>query len=205
MEWQRDYGVGIGGVEVHVFLVTIGHEKVIAFPPGRQRGQATGVKIEPYFFSGTKNRKAVISLSEQRQHVTIAGVVACLMGIGTGGADVVVNKLDVTRQALRHLPGIAVIVELRPHQRDWSNVRWHAAVIGTVEQHLVPVDLQISGDADTPRAYWQARSARPPWCAAGPPGNPCHRARAASARSGLAPPHTEPPDGFPTGGRHTFH
>ena len=46
--WTR---VGLGGVEVHIFFVAIGHEEVIPHPSFGQRRKLRRIEVESHFIA----------------------------------------------------------------------------------------------------------------------------------------------------------
>src|SRR5262249_38994815 len=65
VEGQRIHEVAIGGVEIHIFLVTIDKEEVVALPAGWQQRQPRRIKLELQFISAAEDHQTVVDVDQQ--------------------------------------------------------------------------------------------------------------------------------------------
>src|SRR5579862_5136394 len=107
-EWQRFDGESVSRVEVHIFLVAVHEEEVIACPAGRQRWKFRRIEFQRDFVAGAEDDELVIERSEQRKNITIPGVVARLPREGARRTDLLVYILHVATRLAFDLTGVAI-------------------------------------------------------------------------------------------------
>src|SRR5450631_1174420 len=150
-EWQRVHRIAAVGVEVHIFFVSVGNKEIIAYPAARQGGQLRRIEIERNFIARPEDGKFVVDRFEQRPHIAVTRVSASRTRVRAGGAGLFVNVLHVARRPVFNLQRESVEIQFSARQR-YQRQAGALILAGAVDQNVIPVDLQVSGNANAPRA-----------------------------------------------------
>src|SRR5271154_1161224 len=98
----------------------------------------------------------VVNRGEQRSHVAVAGIRTALADEWAGRAGLVIMVGQVARSRTVNLARIAAEAEGGRRERHLSLSYQIRAVVFIRDQNLVPIDLQICGDADACDAGWHS-------------------------------------------------
>src|ERR1017187_3692891 len=107
-EWQRRYEVAFGGVEVHVLLIAVSGEEVIAHPALGQRRQMYRIEGEANLVAGSKHDQLVVQRCQQGQHVAVARVGSRRTRVGPGRARLFIDVLHIAWRRAFDLQGKSV-------------------------------------------------------------------------------------------------
>src|SRR5208337_5058220 len=138
---------------IHIFYEAVGVEKVIALPMCGQRGQLFRIEFRRDLLATAEHDKSVVDVVEQWGHVAKMRVVATLALKRSAQAHKIVVVVEVPRARALKLLRIAAEVQHCAGQGDLGCAC--LSVCALVNQHLIPVKLQISHQANALRSRRQ--------------------------------------------------
>src|SRR5208282_1422690 len=143
--------IAVVGIEVHILFVSVGDEEIVAHPSTGQGRQFRGIEIERYFIARSEDDKLIVDRFEQRPHISIARVGAGGPRVRASGARLLVNVFHVARRLIFNLQRESVEIQVGAGER-YRRQAGALILPRPADEDVVPVDLQIRGDANTARA-----------------------------------------------------
>ena len=120
---------------------------------GRQSGQLRRIELRGNLLAAAEDDKAIVDALHQRCHVAHARIVAAFALKGPRQAHAVVVVVQIAGTRAFKLRRIAAEMQRGRGERKLGCAPLRLGVV--VDQHLVPIQLQIGHQPDAPRARGQ--------------------------------------------------
>src|ERR1700733_11469656 len=150
MERKFCHGERHGFVEVHVLNIAIRIKEIITLPMGRQWRQRCIAELRIDLVTASEDDILVIPLAQKRGCRPVTRITPPLPLEGPRRADLPIVVGEIAWSFTIHLLRVSAKRDVGGSEREFGFVYRRRRVRTIVNENLIPVDLQVGSDADTP-------------------------------------------------------